>query len=125
MHPNRNRSGLKSVLNRAAVVRVRNVLNPHLWLTAVATPVSFGFAWLAGFETAAGVFLLGLGCLPVISAIIAYAGYSIVNADRLQSEEFQIKQQELRLVEKQGTVLDLTAVPSSEDPEALGACINH
>jgi hypothetical protein len=118
MEPGRPRI-LDSVLSRAAVVRVRNVLNPLLWLTAVVTPTSLLFGWAAGFESFAGLVLLALGCLPVIATLVAFAVFAVVDADRLQSEEFQLHQQTIKLIEKSGKVLNIDAVPSSEEPEQL------
>lgn len=64
---------VRSATSRAGIIRVRNVLNPLLWLCAVTTPISFLFAYLLG-------------------------GDAIPN--RLQSEEFVLRQQELTIIER-------------------------
>ena len=62
---------LRSVLDRAAQVRVQNALNPLLWLSAVAPPVCFLFAWLAGFEGPIAGILVAAGVLPVLATVAA------------------------------------------------------
>jgi hypothetical protein len=108
-------SGLASVFTRAASVRVNNVMNPVLWLVAVGMPVSFAAAYFAGFESAIGMVLVGIGALPLIVGCLLYAWFAIRAPDRLQSEEYLLRQQEILILSKSGTAQapDLEALASN------------
>jgi hypothetical protein len=93
---------IKRLIERAAVVKVNNALNPLLWLTAVVTPVSMVMAVLAaslGSFVFSG-FLVLLSSLPVLASIGAYFWFMKNDPNRLHSEEYQLRQQELILLQK-------------------------
>lgn len=106
-------SQLRDVFDRAATIRVRNVLNPLLWLSAVATPTSFIAAWAAGFDTFAGVLLCFFGGLPVIATLVAYAGFALRDPDRLQSEEYRLRQRAIQLLYRKGGSTEIVDVVTS------------
>ena len=92
---------VRSAFSRAGVVRVRSAMNPFLW--AVVWSIAFGtFAYMFRDDLAAKYFCLLLAALPELVALSVGVGFAITNPDRLQSEEFVIKQQELLMIEKKG-----------------------
>ncbi len=90
-----------SAISRAGVVRVRSALNPFLWC----------FVWTVAFLIAT-YFLrddpitryacLGLAALPLLVALAVGVYFALKHPDRLQSEEFVIRQRELQVLYKQG-----------------------
>lgn len=91
---------VRSATSRAGIVRVRNVLNPLLWLCAVTTPTSLVFAYLLGDDAVLRYALVGLGSLPVAVGLAAYVYFMFKDPNRLQSEEFVLRQQELTIIER-------------------------
>jgi len=86
---------IKVAVSRAGIVRVRNALNPFLW----------GFVWSIVFailtylfrdDSAMKYVCLGLSAIPMLTALGIGVGFAIKAPDRLQSEEYVIRQQELR-----------------------------
>ncbi len=90
---------LKALTNRAAVVKVSTALNPMLWLAAVVTPASL-LAAVFSSTPSIQLLALGLAASPVILAGVAYFIFLFRDPNRLQSEEFQLRQQELILLRK-------------------------
>lgn len=90
---------LKALTNRAAVVKVSTALNPILWLTAVVTPTSL-LAAVFSSDAIVQLAALCLAALPVAVAVLAYFIFLFRDPNRLQSEEFQLRQQELILLRK-------------------------
>lgn len=90
---------LKTFTSRIGVVKVVNALNPLLWLTAAVTPISLLAAVLIGDPTAR-LAALGVAALPVLTTAIGYFLLLFRDPDRLQSEEYQLKQLEIRLWRK-------------------------
>jgi hypothetical protein len=105
---------------RAGTLRVRNVLNPLLWLTAVTMPTGVGAAIWIGVDHWTAVLLILVGVAPVLAALIAYAIFAVRSPDRLQSEEYVLRSMELRMIERRGgEATSLDAVPLRPDP-AIG-----
>ena len=89
---------LKASTARVETVRVvRTAVNPLLWLVGLVTPLSLGAAALIG-ESWMAVALFVLACLPVIFTIAAYFWYMFRDPDRLQSEEYRLRQVALQLL---------------------------
>ena len=113
-------SDLKKLIERAAVVRVKNAMNPLLWLTAVASPmflVGSVFAAKSGSDFLS-IFFAVMSAIPLTLCSIAYLYFMVRDPDRLHSEEFQIKQRELILFQKHDTNLimieDAVSLPNKE-----------
>ena len=107
---------VRSATSRAGIIRVRNVLNPLLWLCAATTPVSFLFADLLGGDAILRYTPVGLGSLPVAVGLAAYTYFMLKDPNRLQSDDFVLRQQELTIVERKHAPpfplnLDLTDEP--------------
>jgi hypothetical protein len=93
---------IKSAIDRAGVIRVRNAMNPLLWLS----PISATICWIAAFifrdDQVLKYAFVVLGALPIIASLVAYFLYFFLDRDRLQSEEFVIKQRALQIVYRKG-----------------------
>ena len=91
---------IRSATSRAGVVRVRNVLNPILWLCAVTTPCCFLLPYILGSDAVLRYALASLGSLPVGVGLFSYVYFLLRAPNRLQSEEFVLRQQELTIIER-------------------------
>jgi hypothetical protein len=100
---------IRSAISRAGVVRVRSALNPFLWC----------FVWTVAFLVAT-YFLrddavtkyacLWLAALPLLITLSVGILFALKDPDRLQSEEFVIKQSELRMIYKKGASAEIVEV---------------
>ena len=109
------KQNFNQIVSRAATIRVRSVMNSSLWLVAVALPTCLVGGWFAGFDTPVGIGLSSLGGLTVVVAIIKDAVFAFTDPDRLQSEEYLLRREEILILSKSGERLD---------PEALGQIFN-
>ena len=91
---------IRSATSRAGVVRVSNVLNSLLWASATATPICFVFSYVFGSDPLLHYGLAGLGSLPILLMLVAYVYFMFRQPDRLQSEEFVLRQQEISIIER-------------------------
>ena len=113
---------IRSAIDRAGVIRVKNAMNPLLWLS----PISATICWIAAYVFRDDPILkygfAGLGSLPIVASLRRVLSlYFLLDRDRLQSEEFVIKQRELSIIERKG----LPPVPfdreETEDIQVIGA----
>ena len=88
---------IKGWTSRAGIVRVRNVLNPLLWLCGLITPISWAAVYFLRDDPVAKYCLLTFGTLPILATLIGYFIWMFRDPDRLQSEEFVLRQQELTI----------------------------
>jgi hypothetical protein len=86
---------IKSWSSRAGIVRVRSALNPILWTMAVALPLFLLSAYFFRDDYFAKWVLLMLAASSFLVTIVSYFIFLFRDPDRLQSEEFVLKQQEL------------------------------
>lgn len=93
---------IRGVMFRAEAVRVRNAFNPILWGCAVATPTCFLFSAILRDDLILRYGFAVVGALPVLTLVGAYLYFMLRDPDRLQSEEFITRQQELLLLERKG-----------------------
>ena len=109
---------LTQIASRADAVRVRNVINPLLWLSAVTLPCGIGGAWLFREQAAFAAPILATGLLAPLSGIVAYFYFMARDPDRLQSEEYLIEQQRLMLSHKGSTAKeDADLLSPTRNPE--------
>jgi hypothetical protein len=87
---------IRNWTSRAGVVRVQNALNPLLWL-CVITPITWLAMYFLRDDSVIKYFLLAFGALPVFATLVAYFIFVFRDPDRLQSEEFILRQQELSI----------------------------
>jgi hypothetical protein len=80
-------------------LRVRSALNPALWLSAIATPGCLtGAYWFKGVPWIRGV-LVVVGLIPIVTASAIYIYFALTKPEKLQSEEYQLRHETLRLIE--------------------------
>ncbi len=92
---------IRSAVSRAGIVRVRSVLNPFLW-TFVWSVVFAVLTYLFRDDTAMKYVCLVLTALPLLTVLAIGVGFAIANPDRLQSEEFVIRQMALKKLYRRG-----------------------
>lgn len=83
----------------SAGISVRSVLNPLLKLCAIVTPMCFVAAWIFRDSSAMLVFLTVTGTIPIYFACIAYAYFAKSDPARLQSEEYQLRHQSIKMIQ--------------------------
>ncbi len=93
---------LAKVVTRASVVRVRTALNPLLWTLATIASGCLLSALIAGPSAGLTFIFAGLTSFLVGLIAVTFIYFMIKAPDRLQSEEFVLKQQELTLLERMG-----------------------
>ena len=89
---------VKSATTRSEAVRVvRTAVNPLLWLAGIVTPLSTIAAVVVGDRWVRAT-LMALAAIPVFATLIAYFTLLFRDPDRLQSEEFRLRQAALRIL---------------------------
>ncbi len=98
---------VKTATARVETVRVvRTAINPLLWLTGIGTPLAFVLALLAG-ETWFRTAMFSTGALLLAATIVAYFVLLFRDPDRLQSEEYRLRQRELTMIFEKGASLEV------------------
>jgi hypothetical protein len=83
---------IRTGLSRVDTVRVvRTAINPLLWLVGLTTPIAFILAAIIGDQMIRLV-LLCFAAVPVLVTLIAYVIFMFRDPDRLQSEEYRIRE---------------------------------
>jgi hypothetical protein len=88
---------------------VRTAINPLLWLVGITTPL----ALVLGFLTTnppVRIFLFGFATAIVAVAFVAYFLLLFRDPDRLQSEEYRLRQRALQMLYKQGASAEIVDV---------------
>ncbi len=94
----------KSLLGQ---IHVRSsALNPLLWLAALGGLLCFPAAY---FMSDYAGWLLSIGAICVLSPIPAYIYFAFKDPNRLQSEEYQLQQQQIQLMQGREKVEVITA----------------
>jgi len=89
-------------VSRLERVRIRSALNPIIWLSVPTAVISWSAAWLFQYHSAIAGVLIGIGCLPIVAAVSAFMILLFKNPDRLQSEEYQLRQKALQMIYRRG-----------------------
>jgi hypothetical protein len=93
---------IRTGLSRVDTIRVvRTAVNPLLWLVGLTTPIAFVFIAVIG-DQMIRLALLCFAAVPVLVTLVAYLVFMFRDPDRLQSEEYRIRQQALRILYKTG-----------------------
>jgi len=93
---------IRSAVNRAGVIRVRNAMNPLLWLSPISATVCWIAAYVFRDDPVLKYAFACLGGLPILASVAAYFLYFFLDRDRLQSEEFILKERALQLRYRKG-----------------------
>lgn len=95
---------------RAGVVRVRNALNPLLWMVALVAPTSWLAAYFFRDDSFLKYFFTALGSLPIFGTVIAYFIYMFRDPDRLQSEEYLLRQHAIQILYKKDATTEIVDI---------------
>lgn len=106
-------------LTQAAAGRltVRSALNPFLWLCAIVSPVCFLFAYFFRTDRTIALVLVAAGVFPVLFTCLVDAFFAVFKAERLQSEDYQLRSESLKILREKGGRLTL-------DPASLESIAN-
>jgi ABC-type bacteriocin/lantibiotic exporter with double-glycine peptidase domain len=93
---------IRTGLSRVDTIRVvRTAINPLLWLVGLTTPLAFILAAIIG-DQLTRLILICFAAVPVIATLIVYIIFMFRDPDRLQSEEYRIRQRALQILYKKG-----------------------
>ena len=108
----------QEIISRASSVRVRNVINPLLWLTAVTLGAGLPAVIVLRDDMTLALPILAVTLLSPLATIAAYVYFMARDPQRLHSEEYLIAQQRLLLMQKGSSVAeDIDAVSLDTNPE--------
>jgi hypothetical protein len=101
---------IRAGLSRIDTIRVvRTAINPLLWLVGLTTPLAFILSAIVD-DRLIRILLICFAALPVIATLIAYVIFMFRDPDRLQSEEYRIRQRALRILYRKGGSADIVDV---------------
>lgn len=106
-----------SSIDAARSLRVRSVLNSVLWLTGITLPVCFCAAYAFREDSAVKLLLICAGLVPLAVASVGFVYFAIRRPEMLQSEDFQLRERALQIVQEKGGV-------SVVDGSSLSAIMN-
>ena len=89
----------KAVLSRH---RVKNAITPIVYICGLTVPACFATAYMLSADPLVKYPLIVVGLLAPIVALGSYLYLLFSMPDKLQSEDFQIRQEVLHMVSKQG-----------------------
>lgn len=93
---------IRTGLSRVDTIAVkRTAINPALWLVGLVTPISLLLTAVVGDEPTR-LILFCFAAAPVLFTFLAYTVLMLRDPDRLQSEEYRIRQQALKYLYKKG-----------------------
>lgn len=101
---------IRTGLSRIDTIAVRRTaLNPALWMVGLISPLSLILAAFAADPLARLVLFCFAGA-PLLFAMMAYLIWVFRDPDRLQSEEYRVRQQALRYLYKKGGSTEIVDV---------------
>lgn len=101
---------IRAGLSRIDTIRVvRTAINPLLWLVGLITPLALILSAIVD-DRLVRVLLICFAALPVIATLIAYVIFMFRDPDRLQSEEYRIRQRALQILYRKGRSADIVDV---------------
>ncbi len=90
---------VRTGLSRIETIRTRTALNPLLWVLGLSLPLIFGSAVLIP-NPVIQLTLIGLAGGSIFLTFVAYFATLFREPERLQSEEFVLRQLELKITER-------------------------
>ena len=100
---------IRTGLSRVETVITRTALNPLLWLVGLSLPMLLGAAVLIA-DQAVRLALIGLAALPICLTAIAYFLLLFRAPERLQSEEYRLRQRALQILYRKGSGAEIVDV---------------
>jgi hypothetical protein len=107
---------IKTGLWRLDIVKVRTAVNPLLWLVGLTTPLSVLAAILID-DRVTRLSLLGFAALPIVVTAVAYFIFMFQDPERLQSEEYRIRQRAIQFLYRMGGTAEIVDVATQPDVE--------
>lgn len=104
---------IRTGLWRLDVIKVRTVINPLLWLVGLTTPLAI-LGMIVIDDRLLRFGLLAFAAIPIIITIIAYFIFVFRDPDRLQSEEYRIRQRAIQLLYRAGGTTEIVDVATQE-----------
>lgn len=98
-------------------LRVRSALNPALWLCAFVTaPAIIAATQITGPTP---LWLILIAAAPVVLACIGFLFLLVVDRDKLQSEDYQIRKRSLEVILQKGQsfAISPTSIEAIANPE--------
>jgi hypothetical protein len=108
----------KRGVSRLERVRVRSAMNPIIWLSVAVPIISWPAAFMFQNQFVFSCVLIAMGCLPIIVAVLAYMILLFRSPDRLQSEEYQLRQRALQMLYRKGRNAKIVDVANQVRVEA-------
>ena len=102
------------VIETGGKLSVKSALNPMLWLCAIITIPSL---IAVPFFATTPVWLIVLIIGPVLTTILGFFFLLLFDRDKLQSEEYQLKNKSLDLMQNKGQ--DNPIIVDAEEVEAI------
>lgn len=78
---------------------VKSALNPILWLCGIITIPTLV---AGGFHPQLPIWIIAIGCAPVVVALFGFLFLLFFDRDKLQSEEYQIQKRTIELAQQKG-----------------------
>jgi hypothetical protein len=101
---------IRTVLSRVDTIRVvRTAINPLLWLVGLTTPLAFILIALIS-DQLIRMTLIIFAAAPVLTTLVVYIIFMYRDPDRLQSEEYRIRQRALRILYRKGGSTEIVDV---------------
>jgi hypothetical protein len=101
---------IRTGLSRVDTIAVkRTALNPLLWIVGLVTPLALVLTAIVG-DQVARLGLLCFAAVPVLFTMVVYLVWMFRDPDRLQSEEYRVRQQALKYLYKKGGSTEIVDV---------------
>src|ERR1700687_5320338 len=98
---------ISSAQSAAASLRVKSALNPMLWLCGIISLPCLLLAYLIGTASPLAVIFSCIGAAPILSTIIGFFYFMIFKADKLQSEEYQLRHEAIEFIKQKGSSIEI------------------
>lgn len=106
----RPEEAFRSWTSRAGTVKVRNVLNPLLWMMALVFPTSALAVHLLRDHAIFAAVFAALAAAPVLVSLLAYLILIFRDPDRLQSEEYQLRHHALQILYRKDATAEIVDI---------------
>lgn len=106
----RPEEAFRSWTSRAGTVKVRNVLNPLLWMMALVFPTSALAVYLLRDHAIFPAVFAALAAAPVLVSLLAYLILIFRDPDRLQSEEYQLRHHALQILYRKDATAEIVDI---------------
>jgi hypothetical protein len=115
---------IRTGLSRIDTIRVvRTAINPLLWLVGLTTPLAFILTAVIA-DKLIRIMLISFAAVPVIATLATYVIFMFRDPDRLQSEEYRIRQRALQILYRKGgstEIVDVATQATSVESSHRGA----